>query len=83
MKPPKHTFPCDYLVKIVGENHENFPNEVLEIIQAEAILREHKVTMSQNNRFLSLSVTIYLEDEIILEKIYQKIKDKPYIKMIL
>jgi len=83
MKPPKHTFPCDYLVKIVGDNHENFPNEVLEIIQAEAILREHKVTMSQNNRFLSLSVTIYLEDEIILEKIYQKIKDKPYIKMIL
>lgn len=83
MKLPTHTFPCDYLVKIVGENHEDFPNEVLEIIKANAHLREHKVTMSQNNRFLSLSVTIYLEDEIVLEKIYQKIKDKPYIKMIL
>lgn len=83
MDQVKHTFPCDYVVKIVGENHDDFPSEVLEIIQSNASLKKHTLTESKNKRFLSLSVVLHLKNETELETIYKAIKDKPYIKMIL
>jgi putative lipoic acid-binding regulatory protein len=83
MKAPKHTFPCDYIVKIVGENHDTFERDVLSIIKSETTIKEQSLTKSNNNRYLSLSVTMALENEAALENIYGQLKDKPYIKMIL
>tara|TARA_B110000879_G_C11085566_1_gene476713 strand:+ start:111 stop:362 length:252 start_codon:yes stop_codon:yes gene_type:complete len=83
MNELSHTFPCDYLVKIVGVTHSDFPSEVLKIIETETTLRTHILTESKNKRYLSLSVTLHLENELELETIYKQIKDKPYIKMIL
>lgn len=83
MSESSHTFPCDYLVKIVGIAHDDFPSEVLQIIETGTTLQKHTLTESKNKRYLSLSVTLYLENEQELENIYTQIKHKPYIKMIL
>lgn len=83
MSEAKHTFPCDYLVKIIGIKHIDFPSEIIKIIQAETTLKSHELTPSKNEKYLSLSVSLHLKNEMELEKIYQTIKDKSYIKMIL
>ncbi len=82
-EPPKHSFPCDYMIKIVAEAHDDFPGNIIDIIESHAVIKHHKTNKSQNNRYLSLSVTLYLEKEEILADIYQQIKTLPSIKMVL
>lgn len=81
---PKHKFPCDdYVIKIIGESTPAFPDEVIELIEAHTRICQKKLSHSKDARYCSLSVTLYLKNEQVLEKIYHDIKDKPYIKMIL
>lgn len=83
MSKPEHKYPCDYVVKIIGVENLKFPKEVIDIIESETTLLEHKLTLSKNKKYRSLSVKLHLESEVQMEKIYQQIKTKPYIKMIL
>ena len=81
-KPPQHTFPGEYMIKIVGDVHENFPSEIVELISSKAEVLEQKITDSKNKQYQSLSVRLFLQSEADLEFIYEQIKEKPYIKMI-
>lgn len=81
--PPKHQFPCEYVIKVIGLPHQAFPNEIIDIVKTKTTLKTHKITPSKNNNFISLSITMFLENEESLKEIYLLIKDKPYIKMIL
>ena len=83
MSDLKHNFPCDYLVKIIATKDIKFPNEIISIINAETTIIKQELTLSKNEKYNSLSVTLHLQNELELEKIYLQIKDKPYIKMIL
>ncbi len=83
MSKPKHIFPCDYVVKIIGVENPNFPNEIIDIINSITTLLSHKITLSKNKKYRSLSVTLHLENESQIDLIYKQIKNKPYIKMIL
>ena len=83
MNKESHTFPCDYLIKVIGTNHIDFPQEILNIVKAKTKIVEYKLSDSKNNKFKSLSLLLHLNNEEVLADIYKQIKDKPYIKMIL
>lgn len=83
MQTTQQTFPCDYLVKIIATQSDDFPKEVIDIIEKETTLIKQVLTPSKNQKYLSLSVTLHLKNEEELETLYKQIKDKPYIKMIL
>lgn len=80
---PTHQLPCDYVIKIVGHYDFDFSEEILAIIKSKMTVKAHHTTASSNKSYLSLSVTLYLEDEQLLAEVLKDVKAKPYIKMVL
>ena len=80
---PKHTYPCKYMIKIIAEPDSAFPDDVLSLVQAKIKLLDHKLTISKGQKYQSLSLTLHLENEEDLKSVYDQLKAKPYIKMIL
>lgn len=80
---PKHEFPCDYVIKIISDPHPNFPDEALAIISNATTIKQHKVTPSKKDKYISLSVNMHLQAEKVLADIYEQLKQISYIKMIM
>ena len=66
-------FPLDYTFKIIGENTGEFSESALNIFRDKGDFKHH-TTVSKNNTFKSISVTVYVEDYEELESFYVKIK---------
>ena len=71
------SFPCEYEIKVIGNNNPQFEIEVLHTIRkhcpklAENCLR---IKPSKEGKYLSMSITINAKNKKQLEKIYTELK---------
>lgn len=66
-------FPCDFTLKVLGKNEDEFENTVLMIV------RKHfpsfgngrlQKRLSKNDQYLSLSITVYAQSKQQLDDLY-------------
>ena len=83
---PRVEFPCDYLLKVMGDAGADFREVVI------AVVREHapdldetivSVRESRNGRFLSVNVTIRATGEAQLQAIFASLKQTGRVHMVL
>jgi putative lipoic acid-binding regulatory protein len=79
-------FPCDVPVKVFGRNEDAFREAVLEMVQArfpefrEQDLRER---LSRRDRYLSLTLTVWVEDRAQIDSLYTALTAHEEVLMVL
>jgi uncharacterized protein len=79
-------FPTEFTIKIFGTKDDTFEAAVLKIILQHAkILRENAIRarVSRENKYMALSVTIYVDSREQLDAIYQDLTKSPHVLMAL
>ncbi len=79
-------FPCDFLIKVMGETSDDFANTMVEVIQVhEPSFDATKVDMraSSGGRFISLSCNVYVTSKPQLDNIYRALSEHPLVKYVL
>lgn len=77
-------FPCDFHIKVMGKANDTFKNTVFDLLKTEfpdikdAPLDEK---LSKNKNYLSLNITVHLNDKDQLNRVYQLLKDCPEVLM--
>lgn len=80
------SFPCEFTLKIFGNDDPAFQEAVLQILTQEVPnFSEDAVQKraSKNGNYLALSVTIYATSREQLDRIYQALSDSPNILMVI
>lgn len=78
-------FPCHFPVKVVGDNTESFNQDM------DALSRKHfsEATFniqrkpSKNERYISLTITVYVENQEQLDAFYKALSSHAEVKMVL
>lgn len=79
-------FPCDFPIKIVGHNHEQFEREVLTIIRKHfPELTESSLGQrySRDQSYLSITVTVNAQSQAELDALYIELTSSDYVIMAL
>lgn len=79
-------FPCEYSIKIVGEATQAFESETLRILRAHVPkLGEGAIVqkLSKENKYLSITAKIWVENKAQLDAIYQDLSACPLMKFVL
>ena len=79
-------FPCDFLIKVMGETSDDFSNAMLEIIRVhEPNFDASKIEMrgSSAGKYISLSCSVYVETKPQLDAIYLALSSHPLVKFVL
>ncbi len=85
-EPPKIEFPCDYPVKILGRNVENFRALMTEVIERHAPGFDQDTISLRDSRkgtFVSLTVTIVATGPEQLEALHQDLRATGLVQMVL
>lgn len=81
----KLNYPCDFTIKVMGENSPKMTAEVLSILSDQLANPDAELIKkaSSNNRYLSLSIPVRAisKDQLLL--IYQALKNCSYVKFVL
>lgn len=79
-------FPCDFTIKVLGKNNDDFENKVLMIVHhhfpkfGNGSLQKR---LSKGDNYLSLSITIHAENKAQLDAIYTELSAAPEVLMAL
>ena len=80
------TFPCDFQIKIIGHNTKSFALDINQIARKhfpstmdEAICSK----TSHGGNYLSISITVHVNDQPSLDALYLELTKHPDIKMVL
>ena len=79
-------FPCDFPIKIIGHNTLTFFKEISTLIRKYfPNTEEKKITsqLSQQGNYLSITATLYAEDQPTLDALYTELTQHPDVKMVL
>jgi putative lipoic acid-binding regulatory protein len=80
-------FPCDFTIKIMGLNTDEFVAEIADIIaqHSQVFNREIHITTKQssNGKYLSISAVIQAQSQQHLDKIYISINKHKLVKFVL
>lgn len=79
-------FPCDFLIKIIGNNHAAFELEIINIAKKHfPDTKDAAITtqLSQQGNYLSISITVFATDQDTLDALYRELTQHPDIKMVL
>jgi len=85
-EPPRIEFPCDYPIKVMGRQCEEFEAVVLEIIERHApgIDRQRiKVKSSSKGTFTSMTVFITATGKPQLEALHGDLMDSGLVQMVI
>ena len=80
------TFPCEFQIKIIGNNSARFETEIIEIARkhfpntSEASIEKKP---SQNGNYLAISIMLHVENQPTLDALYRALTQHPDIKMVL
>jgi putative lipoic acid-binding regulatory protein len=83
---PKIEFPCDYVVKVIGDAAPDFREFVMEVAEQHAPgIEEHRVMVraSSGGRFTSVQVTIVATGEAQLKALFEDLKASGRVHMVL
>lgn len=83
---PLLQYPCDYPIKVIGNNTQEFVNAITRIIvehfpNIDVSRMQH--TPSANGKFVSISVVLHLHYEHELHQVYLAMKAVPGLQMVL
>jgi putative lipoic acid-binding regulatory protein len=79
-------FPCEYPVKVMGRNVDNFSDVILEIIRRHAPdLRDENISFrpSRNKNYLAVNVIIYATGTEQLQALFDDLKASGRVSMVL
>lgn len=85
----KHTlleFPCDFQIKVIGKNEDQFISEVITItskyfpMMNQELIRKQ---VSQNSQYISMTLTVYAQDQKTLDALYTELSQHPNAHMVL
>jgi uncharacterized protein len=79
-------FPCDYPVKIVGENRDSFTETVIELTRRHApeFTEEHvQVRASRAGNYCAVTITIRATGEPQLRELHETLKAHPLVRLVL
>ncbi|MFL2840471.1 MAG: YbeD family protein [Pseudohongiellaceae bacterium] len=82
----KVEFPCEYPVKVMGKNTDDFSDIILEIIRRHAPdLRDENVSFqpSRNENYLAVNVIIYATGTQQLQALFDDLKASGRVSMVL
>ena len=85
-EPPKITFPCEYPIKVMGADVDNFRDEVLVIIREHApdlIEESIQCRASRNGRYLSVNVTIIARSVEHIQAMHEALKASGRVQIVL
>lgn len=85
-KAPKIEFPCDYVIKVIGDAAPDFQDFVLTVVERHApgVTEENiTVTDSRNARFTSVRLTIVATGEPQLKALFEELKASGRVHMVL
>ncbi len=79
-------FPCDFPIKVMGETHIDFTQEIIKVIQAHEPTfdaRKIDIRASTGGKYISLTCTCYVESKPQLDHIYRSLTGHPMVKIVL
>lgn len=79
-------FPCDFPIKMMGRHSDEFMLIVKAIVEKHAgPIEQHSIksSLSKNDRFVSITVTVTAQSKQQLDSIYQDATDHPDVLMAL
>ena len=79
-------FPCDYPIRIIGEQVRGFPETVLEIVRAHAgSVHESSLSVQESRQgtYCSVRITIVATGEPQLKALHQALMAEPAVRMVL
>ena len=85
-EPPTIEFPCDYPIKILGDNHASFTDRVVAVVRRHAPeLLDEKVSCreSRNGNYISVTVVIRAEGEEQLKRLHNELKSDQWVRLVL
>ena len=80
------TFPCEFTIKIFGEMAPDFEQLIYGLIHPYApnlSSGAFQSRISENGKYLSLSVTLYVQSREQLDNIYRALSGSPKVLMVL
>ncbi|WP_111497356.1 HP0495 family protein [Marinobacter bohaiensis] len=85
-QPPKIEFPCDYVIKVIGNAAPDFRDFVVEVVEKHAPgLDETDITIndSREGRFTSVRIKIFATGEPQLKALFEELKASGRVHMVL
>ncbi|MES2500913.1 MAG: DUF493 domain-containing protein [Pseudomonadota bacterium] len=79
-------FPCDFPIKVMGETHADFTNEVVKTIQRlipDFDTANIEMRGSSGGKYISLTCTVYVISKPQLDDIYRALTSHPMVKVVL
>lgn len=86
VQPPRIEFPCDYVIKVIGDSAPDFRDFVVAVVEQHAPgLRETdiSVTQSRRGRFSSVQLRIVATGENQLQALFAELKASGRVHMVL
>ncbi|MFU8814048.1 MAG: YbeD family protein [Pseudomonadales bacterium] len=83
---PKIEFPCDYLIRIIGESRDGFRDDVLKIVRDQGVVLAAlpvSVQPSRDGSYCSVRVTIVATGEDQLKALHAALMAEPAVRMVL
>lgn len=85
-KPPRIEFPCDYVIKVIGDSAPDFRDFVVAVVEQHAPgLRETDISVNQSRqgRFSSVQLKILATGEDQLQALFAELKASGRVHMVL
>ena len=79
-------FPCDFLIKVIGKNHQHFQEDILAIVHQyfpDISLDKVRCQASKNDNYLAVSLILYVTEQRTLDALYVALTQHPDISMVL
>lgn len=83
---PKITFPCDYPIKVMGEDVNGYSEAIIAIVRSHAPdLKDDNISFrpSRNGRYLAVNVTITATGTDQLQALFDELKASGRVAMVL
>ena len=79
-------FPCDFPIKVMGETHIDFTNQIIKTILPlvpDFDLSKIEMRGSSGGKYISLTCTVYVTSKPQLDNIYRALTSHPMVKVAL
>jgi uncharacterized protein len=76
------TFPCDYIVKVIGKTSDTFEGEVIALVRkifpklGEGAV---KLNQSKENTYIALTISLKVDSKQQLDLLYKDLSDSPHV----
>ncbi len=80
------TFPCDFSIKIIGENMPDFASNILSIGQKyypKLTTADIRTQLSKQDRYIAVHLMVHAEDQKTLDSLYLALTQAPHVRMVL